>query len=220
MYLIAIHVYVLTYIYVNTCMSAYMCMYSYTYMWTHVNLHTRVYIFIYICTFTQLNSTRFTNGKRDMTASRYEVCVRIHIHTYTHTKNMYLYKLFVLRFDFSTRARSETKAPLQSPVKIGLFRPVKTGFFHPMKTGLFHPIRMYSTDIHPPGHTSKRWLTQCGEDAQDALSCRSLFSKESLIIGLFCGKRPVKIRHPMSLRHPVRLVECLIFSFIFRKRAL
>ena len=29
-----------------------------------------------------------------------------------------------------------------------------------------------------------------------------LFAKEPLIIRLFCGKRPMKIRHPMTLRHP------------------
>jgi len=29
------------------------------------------------------------------------------------------------------------------------------------------------------------------------------FAKEPLIIGLFCGKWPIKIRHPMTLRHPV-----------------
>ena len=29
---------------------------------------------------------------------------------------------------------------------------------------------------------------QCGEDPSDALSCRSCFAKEPLIIGLFCGK--------------------------------
>ena len=35
------------------------------------------------------------------------------------------------------------------------------------------------------------------------IRCRSLFAKEPLIIGLFCGKWPVKIRHPMGLCHPV-----------------
>jgi len=30
-----------------------------------------------------------------------------------------------------------------------------------------------------------------------------LFAKEPLIIELFCGKRYMKIRHPMTLRHPV-----------------
>jgi len=43
---------------------------------------------------------------------------------------------------------------------------------------------------------------QGGEDPQDAFSCRSFFAKEPLIIGLFCGKWPIKIRHPMGLRHP------------------
>ena len=32
------------------------------------------------------------------------------------------------------------------------------------------------------------------------------FAKEPLMIGLLCGKWPVKIRHPMGLRHPVSYV--------------
>ena len=39
------------------------------------------------------------------------------------------------------------------------------------------------------------------------MSCRSLSAKEPLIIGLFCGKWPVKMRHPMTPRHPVSFVE-------------
>jgi len=35
------------------------------------------------------------------------------------------------------------------------------------------------------------------------LSCKSFFTQEPLIIGLFCGKQPIQTRHPMSLRHPV-----------------
>ena len=50
-------------------------------------------------------------------------------------------------------------------------------------------------------------MIQDGEDAQDALSCRSLSTKEPLIVGLFCGKRPMKRRHLMHLRHPV-FVRC------------
>jgi len=46
---------------------------------------------------------------------------------------------------------------------------------------------------------------QGGEDPQDALSCRSFSAKEPLIIGLFCGKWPIKIRHPMDLGHPVAM---------------
>jgi len=37
----------------------------------------------------------------------------------------------------------------------------------------------------------------------DALSCRSFPAREPLILALFCGKRPTKIRHPMGLCHPV-----------------
>ena len=46
-------------------------------------------------------------------------------------------------------------------------------------------------------------MRQGGEDQQDALSCRSLSAKQPLIIGLFCRKRPIKIRQPVGLRHPV-----------------
>jgi len=45
------------------------------------------------------------------------------------------------------------------------------------------------------------------EDARNAFSCRSLFANEPLIIGLFCGKWPVMIRHPMHLRHPVLTIS-------------
>jgi len=44
---------------------------------------------------------------------------------------------------------------------------------------------------------------QSGEEPYDALSYRSFFAKEPLIIGLFCRKWPVKIRPPVGFRHPV-----------------
>jgi len=47
-------------------------------------------------------------------------------------------------------------------------------------------------------------LIQGGEDAQDALSCRSLSAKKPLILRALVRKRPMKIRHPMTLRHPVQ----------------
>ena len=52
---------------------------------------------------------------------------------------------------------------------------------------------------------------QGGDDAWDALSCRSLSAKEPLIMGPFCGKRPIKIRHPRRLCHPV----CSVCRFFF-----
>jgi len=42
-----------------------------------------------------------------------------------------------------------------------------------------------------------------GVDVQDAFSCRSLSTKETLIMGLFCRKRLKQIRHLVGLRHPV-----------------
>jgi len=50
-----------------------------------------------------------------------------------------------------------------------------------------------------------RTLAQGGKDSYDALSCWSFSAKEPLITGLFCGKWPAKMRHPMGLRHPVDL---------------
>jgi len=53
--------------------------------------------------------------------------------------------------------------------------------------------------------TKPSWLLQGGEGAQDALGCTSLLTKawEPLTIGHFCGKRPIKMRHPLHLYHPV-----------------
>jgi len=49
----------------------------------------------------------------------------------------------------------------------------------------------------------------------DALSCRSFFAKEPLIIGLFCGKGPLKIRHPMGLRDPVHILHIHVCICIY-----
>ena len=51
---------------------------------------------------------------------------------------------------------------------------------------------------------SWRIIVQGGEDSWDPLICRWFSTKEPLNIGHFCGKWPIKIRDPMSLRHPVR----------------
>jgi len=53
--------------------------------------------------------------------------------------------------------------------------------------------------------TERKRETVCtiDTDPQDACSCRSFFAKEPLIIGLFCGKWPTKIRHPLNPRHSV-----------------
>jgi len=63
------------------------------------------------------------------------------------------------------------------------------------------------TYMNESGRTNECAI-QGGGDPQDAFSCRSFFAKEPLIIGLFYGKRPIKIRHPMGLRHPVYVSAC------------
>ena len=45
------------------------------------------------------------------------------------------------------------------------------------------------------------------------LKLQIIFPKEWRIVGLFCRKWPVKIRHPMGLRHPVPLsVPCATYG--------
>jgi len=44
---------------------------------------------------------------------------------------------------------------------------------------------------------------QGSKDALNILICRSFSAKEPLIIGLFCGKWPMALRHPKDLRHPI-----------------
>jgi len=73
-------------------------------------------------------------------------------------------------------------------------------FYHPAYHAGLHYI-----DIHKFRHPTYR-------AAKMHRSCRSLSAKEPLIIGLFCGKWPVKIRHPTHLRHPVPHVILLVCS--------
>ena len=67
----------------------------------------------------------------------------------------------------------------------------------------YSPIRVsWRIHMHDTPHF---WhdLLQGGKNPYDALRCRSLSAKEPPITGLFCGKRCMKIRHPMGLRYPV-----------------
>jgi len=50
------------------------------------------------------------------------------------------------------------------------------------------------------------------------LSLQVFATKEPLIIGLFCGKWPVKMIHPMGLRHPVaNAVASWLFFFLLER---
>jgi len=53
-------------------------------------------------------------------------------------------------------------------------------------------------------HTHKRIIECTSTGWRRPIGClRSLFGKEPIIVGLFCGKWPIHRRHPMRLRHPV-----------------
>jgi len=63
--------------------------------------------------------------------------------------------------------------------------------------GLRHPIGRTPVG-HTPGVCTHRTHTCIGW-----LKLRIIFTKERPFLGFFCGKWPVKIRHPMGLRHPI-----------------
>ena len=65
-----------------------------------------------------------------------------------------------------------------------------------------------------PIYTKTDTYKQCGEDPLDASDCRSLSAKEPPILGLFCGKIPIKIRHPTPCCHPVATFPCTLVSQI------
>jgi len=64
---------------------------------------------------------------------------------------------------------------------------------------------------HRIPHAQGLWSDLCGArrlwgqspSACRTPSCRSLSAKVWLILGLFFGKGPMKMKHPMTLRHPV-----------------
>ena len=56
-----------------------------------------------------------------------------------------------------------------------------------------------------------------------AVCFRSFFAKEPLITGLFCGKSPIQVRHPITLHHPVVYIYmfsiyicfCIVYIYMF-----
>ena len=92
------------------------------------------------------------------------------------------------------------------PLIIGLFcGKCPTKIKHPFLCILTTLYHIYNVQIWLEGYgvTSKKKNevggVHGGEDVQDGFSCRSLFAKEPLIIGPVCGRRPIKIWHPMGL---------------------
>ena len=90
-----------------------------------------------------------------------------HIHTFTHILYIYMFAL------------------ANTHVAHFMLTITKAWCHYTQHTHIFtHILYIY---IHTHTHVV-HFMLQCGEDSQDALSCRSFFAKEPLIIGLFCGK--------------------------------
>ena len=133
-------------------------------------------------------------------------CILFHIHTHTHT---------VVKSHFAEIRRSV--------YYITLFRT--SAYYMNIKACVYVCIfenMIFFTLSREPAWTRSRKISQNFADLwiicltlygcrvsrmcvwwHKALNCRSLFAKEPLIIGLFCGKWPLKMRHPTHLRHPV-----------------
>jgi len=107
--------------------------------------------------------------------------------------------------------------PQKSPAISGSFAENDLQQKSPIISGSFAEIDLQlkaSYQSSPPCNDSFKYLFH-----MCCMFLDSFFAKEPLIIGLFCGKSPVKKRHPMGLRHPVttRLDAsyiCVAFFFI------
>jgi len=78
--------------------------------------------------------------------------------------------------------------------------------------------RTRSTRVFPLFKQSNSSMIQGCDYSWDPLSCRSFFTKGPPNIGHFCGKWPIKIRDPMSLRHPVLNQRCHTLSYTYTPR--
>ena len=103
------------------------------------------------------------------------------------------------KFFFSNEAPNPQKRVLRSGKK----KPHPSQkYLYSLQTRSIFPSPIIEGNQNPISITKG----QGGEDPWDALRCRSLSAKEPLIIGLFCQKCSIKIRHPVTLRHPVRYI--------------
>jgi len=100
--------------------------------------------------------------------------------------------------------------------------PVKTGW---LSRAIFYsifpvnqPLLYQAVGVITPQQTHSTrydcWI-QGGQDPQDALSCMSFSAKEPIIVQLFCGKWPIKIRHPMHRCQMSCIPRCSIRISIF-----
>jgi len=104
---------------------------------------------------------------------------------------------------YKDKGSYESSPPYSVFLEKTLLHYGKDTITHYLCDGISHDYKLYNVMVSSSERHYYNIVIQGGEDSYDALSCRSFFAKEPLIIGHFRGNSPVKIRHLMTLRHPV-----------------
>jgi len=191
-----IHSYI--YVYIHT----YICMYMYT------HTYSRIYTYVYtIHTFTHKRSSS------QMCASVcVSVCVRERV-----CRSVGLFCNISGLFCHTTTRRYTTLYMVYSfnphdknhPPRVEPWKQPPTRFGLSSRCRLFK-LKHIKKEAHPgvggffrSGCWFQRVSYRVAKIHRMPYLYRSFSANDPLIIGLFCRKWPVKIRHPMDLRHPV-----------------
>ena len=151
------------------------CVYMYVSVLNNICVYTWFLMYIYVYLYM------YANTRNTETHTHHQsICIYINVWIYA---QIYAYNFFLKKWRFFFKKKRQN--------------------------------RHYKLSIKEPYFSNcaeQRWIVsvsyplvvlQCGEDSWDALSCGSFLAKEPLIVGLFCGKWPMKIKHPVTLCHPV-----------------
>jgi len=198
------------YIFSSVSMYKHICIYIYMHTYTVPYAYISAYVWmfefmcIYICTVLRhvalntpasecvaflLASTFMYTHIYMLTYTQRRVYIRVCTHKYRH---MYLY-IYV-----HTDIYTYTRVCIYKYVAIYLYIYVHIYITHTAFLVWCHSI----TQVWHLNCTQWRRPIGC-------LKLQVFFAKEPLIIGFFCGKWPIKIRHPMGLRHPVICIHDL-----------
>ena len=157
------------------------------------------------------------------------IYVYIHIHMCMCTYICMYANMYICIMSIHTNSRLHLEChsiTFSNPNLIGLFSTERGKRDH--QNQIINKVLRLTFQIQQAIHVKRNYYTHGCEDLQNPLSCRSFSAKEPLSMGLFCGKRPTKLRHPMGFcRHvvPVCYVQqicivrkCLIIYLHIVKR--
>ena len=241
-----IHLYVFIYIYVNTCMSIHMCVYIYIHMhlytaqldtfykwktghdgfqvWS-IYVYTYPYIYAYIHSFWFEDSISpperavkqrllcralWKQGSFALSACRPRLIFTFEISESKKcvTRLMWVLSLVCPLLDESSRGHTSKRCVIR-------FITSKNVRQDACESGVLTPLICTSLRSHIQSMVDTGWRRCIG-----CVKLQVSFLKRVTNHRALLRKMTRKIRHPTSLRHPVRLKGCRILSFMFRKRAL